>query len=71
VVAFLAGYVSNARGAEEGSRSGRVIGRDEHTMSDRVRSAAPSAWEAANEAGQYVTRNAREYPFSGLLLTSR
>jgi ElaB/YqjD/DUF883 family membrane-anchored ribosome-binding protein len=69
-VAFLTGYLSNARGGNKESdwqKRSRDWQRRAYEMSDRVRSAAPSASEAANEAHQYVTRNVREYPFSSLL----
>ena len=41
-----------------------------HEMSDRVRSAAPGVSDAATNAGEYVTRNVRENPISGLLIAA-
>ena len=42
----------------------------DHEMSDRVRSAAPGVSDAATNAGEYVTRNVRENPISGLLIAA-
>ena len=70
VVAFLAGYLSNTRGGDRESdwqRRSRDWQRRASEISDHMRSAAPSASEAASEARQYVTRNVREHPLSGLL----
>ena len=66
VVAFLAGYLSNTRSGDRESdwqRRSRDWQRRASEFSDQVRSAAPSA----SEARQYVTRNVREHPLSGLL----
>lgn len=60
-LAYLAGYVSNTG---SGQSSWQKRGS---AMSDRVRSAAPSVSDAASNAGDYVTRNVREYPLSGIL----
>jgi len=60
-LAYLAGYVSNSgSGKSNWQKRGSA-------MSDRVRSAAPSMSDAASNAGDYVTRNMREYPLSGIL----
>ena len=70
VVAFFAGYLSNTRSGDRESdwqRRSRDWQRRASEISDHVRSAAPSASEAASEARQYVTRNVREHPLSGLL----
>ena len=70
VVAFLAGYLINARSGDRESdwqRRSRDWQRRASEMSDQVRSAAPSASAAASEARQYVTRNVREHPLSGLI----
>ena len=70
VVAFLAGYLTNTRSGPRESdwqKRSRDWQRRAYQMSDRVRSAAPSASEAASEARQYVRRNVQEHPFSGLL----
>jgi hypothetical protein len=67
--AFLVGYLSNNRsGDDEGDRRKRSRNwrgyADE--MSDRARSAAPSASEA-DEVRQHVTRTAGNHPVSSLL----
>ena len=70
VVAFLAGYLSNTRSGPRESdwqKRSRDWQRRAYKMTDSVRSAAPSASEAASEARQYVTRNVQEHPLSGLL----
>ena len=65
-VAFLAGYLSNTLGGDNSGdwqKRSRDWQKRAHEMSDRMRSEAPSASEAA----QCVTRNARENPMSGFL----
>jgi ElaB/YqjD/DUF883 family membrane-anchored ribosome-binding protein len=68
-VAFLAGYLSSTRrGVKESDwqKRSRDWQRRANAVTDRVRSVAPSASGAASDASQYVARNVREYPFSGL-----
>jgi hypothetical protein len=62
VLAYFAGYLSNAQ-TDSNSDAWQ---KRAYKMGDRARSAAPGVSEAASNAGEYVTRNVREYPLSGL-----
>ena len=67
--AFLVGYLSNRRsGYDEGDwqKRSRDWRRYAGEMSDRARSAIPSASEA-DEVRQYVTQTAGNHPVSSLL----
>jgi ElaB/YqjD/DUF883 family membrane-anchored ribosome-binding protein len=69
-LAFLIGYVSNNRSGQnrdDWRKQRRDWQKRGAEISDRVRSAAPSVSEAATNAGEYVTRNVRDYPVLGLL----
>ena len=69
-VAFIAGYLSNARSGNDtgdGQKRSRDWQKRAYEMSDRVRSEAPRASAAANKASQYVSRNTGESPISGFL----
>ena len=70
VFAFLVGYLSNfGRGDDEDDRRKRLRSwrgyADE--MSDRARSAAPSASEAVDDVRQRVSRTTSNHPVSSLL----
>jgi ElaB/YqjD/DUF883 family membrane-anchored ribosome-binding protein len=66
-LAFLVGYVSNNRSRRDWERQASDWQKRGAEISDRVRSAAPGVSEAASNAGEYVSRNARDKPVLGLL----
>jgi ElaB/YqjD/DUF883 family membrane-anchored ribosome-binding protein len=70
VIAFLGGYLSNTRSGDSAGdwqKRARDWQKRGYELSDRVRSEVPGASEAAAKTAQYVTRNVRENPYSGLL----
>jgi hypothetical protein len=71
-LAFLSGFLSNTgRGDNRAGWQKQSNWRKRgHEMGDRVRSAAPGVSDVAADAGEYVTRNVRESPISGLLIAA-
>ena len=76
-LAFVIGYVGNNRSGQnrndwrkqrrDWQRQASDWQKRGAEISDRVRSAAPGVSEAATNAGEYVSRNVRDYPVLGLL----
>ena len=69
-LAFLGGLLTGRGDSGAGRQKQSNWRKRGHEMSDRVRSAAPGVSDAATNAGEYVTRNVRENPISGLLIAA-